>query len=96
MIAKALHLVFVLRTSKLFLDIPSFSPYDNYDYFYSAGTWNMGRLSNLGKVPKLCKQQDWVLNLAWWHKVPVLSCHSVEFILTILTIIIYSNYSSIY
>jgi len=51
-----------LRTSKLFLDIPSFSPYNNYDYFYSAGTWNMGRLSNLDKVPKLCKQQDWVLN----------------------------------
>lgn len=60
MIAKALHLLFVLHTSKLFSDTLSFNPYNNHNYFYSAGNWNTGRLSNLGKVPKLCRQKDWV------------------------------------
>lgn len=62
MTAKALRSLFVLHTLKLLPDTPSFGPYNNRDYFSSAGNWDTGRLSNLGRVPKVCKQQDWVLN----------------------------------
>lgn len=84
MITQALHLLFVLHTSKLFPGIPSFNSYNNHYYFYSTGNWNTGRLSNLGKVPKLCRQQDWVLNPGMMTLKCLCSVATLEeFILTI-------------